>query len=227
MSGTRSAQRGAMRFLPCSALPAIATVLLALGGCGGTVAAFDQQDGGVDGATDAAETSIARETAVDPARPDARPVPTDTMPTFPDAIVEDLGPSGCNSLPNTATMIASKTVVGTAPAAYGGFITPGIYHLTDVTFFSAGVSLPPFSMKMTMQLGAGTLNTAHQSSMDDGRSTSTYSIAGTQLNLSQTCPKVEATTMDFTATPSSLVFYFHIMEEGFSGTLRYTMAKVG
>ena len=219
-----------MRFPLLRALPALFLVSLAVGGCGGGIAA-EPTDGGAGETAVVIDTGTRSDDARIPTPRDATPDPDDAPPVPSDAIiVEDDGPvppGGCNTLENTAPTVSGTTVDGVAPAATGGTIVPGRYHLTAATFYrTSGAALPPFSVQITFQLASGTINTVSKSSGEVDRSTSTFTLSGTTLNLSQSCPDAKTQMMQYTATPTSVVFNFPIMESGISGVLRYTLTKI-
>jgi hypothetical protein len=213
-----------MRFLVPTAVSVVSVMLLALGGCGGGVA-IDPLDGG----TETGETSVVVDSG---SQPDTRPVQPDARPDTntpdpDDAIVieEDSGPA-CNTLVNTGSLVTGTVVEGSAPPTIGGTIVPGNYHLTAMTYYrTSGPSLPTFSTKITFQFTGSTIQTASDSSTESDRSTATYTLAGNTLNLSQSCPAPESAVMGYSATATSIVLHFPIMESGLNGTLRYSLTK--
>jgi len=205
-----------MRFVPVCAVS-----LVVLTGCSSGGLLHSEADGAVETST-TGETSIA-----DGARPDtgvARPDTSAVSDTYDPPPPVDSGE--CNAVANIATAVTSRTVNSAAPSALGGYVSAGTYRLTDLAFFTTtGSSFPAVSVRLTMQIGGGKIQIAQDNSTDTSTSTSTYTTSGYTATLNQTCPKFQTDTMDFTATTSQLILYYHLNEPSLTGTLRYTLTK--
>ena len=140
---------------------------------------------------------------------DARPNPTEGgTPAKPDAalLVDAAKPEGgavCHALPATAPVV---TRVGDTPlpAALGGAVVPGVYHLTREAYVGAASSNGLY--RLTLRFSATDLEitesnvaaTAHK------RTTSTLTTSGTTMTWVDACvpsgkPK-DVTTFGYTAT---------------------------
>lgn len=199
-----------MRFLVLTSLP-VAAVLFAMVGCGGSVA-LEPADGGAIG-----EASSSGDSGVQ----------SDTRPLGTDAFEDDVGPvfGECHTLANTAPVVTTRSVSGDSPPAVGGVIVPGIYRLTDAAFISRGAPMPAMSLQLTIRIGAGRFETAHTTEGETDQTSSTYSVSGSTVALTQTCPNTRATTMRYSASGSTLTLFFDLNEDGLNGTFRYTLTR--
>jgi len=103
--------------------------------------------------------------------------------------------AGCNTL-----MLGAPVTVdcapdgGVPPTPTGGALVPGTYALTAVTDYG---SCSPFLVAQTVVLSGNTFQTLIDSPLTGvSRANSTFVIEGTNLNLTQTCPTTDASTLN-------------------------------
>lgn len=204
-----------MQFNSRSSLSLLALILSPLIGCGANTVGTQPADVGADVSADVSADATGRD--ADAVAIDTKPLTDTSPPDLPE----------CNTLAAGGAEVTIVTVKGVAPSPTGGTITPGTYHLTEATFFKEGSkTFPGLSGKFSMRVGEGTLETvADDGSEEIDRTTSTFTVSGTELTAAQTCPAIESSVVGYTATASSLSLYYNLTEDGYPGTLRYTFAR--
>ena len=157
--------------------------------------------------------------AATPSMPPATPTATTTsMPTTPPA-----QPNGCNALVNVGSLVTAVQVAAEAPAATGGVVADGTYHLTDLTIFTGEggqAGALPVQLKQTVSIhGTSADAVTEVNGKSQGQST-TFVTNGTSATTAGTCPMVEPPqTGEYSATPTSLILYL-VNDQG--KTTRYT-----
>jgi len=134
-------------------------------------------------------------------------------------------PNVCNALVNAASEVTGMQVATEAPAAVGGAVIDGTYHLTDLTIYTGAggqAGALPIQLKQTIAIHGTTADAITEvSGMSQAQST-TFITSGTTATTAGTCPKVEAPqTGEYSATPTSLVLF---LVNGQGKTVRYTYA---
>jgi hypothetical protein len=133
---------------------------------------------------------------------------------------------GCGNVTNVAAAIGATMVATSAPAATGGAISDGTYHLVNlVVFTGAGGSSGPLalSVKQTIVIHGSTADAVTDANGTIEQATASIAPAGTAVTYTPTCPKPDvALSGGFSATASSLVLYL-VNDAG--QTVSYTYAK--
>ena len=116
----------------------------------------------------------------------------------------DIAGASCNTLlPGTAVATMCPDA-GTPPTPSGGTLVPGTYTLTSVTDYGY---CDPISIAQTIVLTASTVETAANTTNTGlERASSTFTVAGTNLIATQTCPATDAGTQNtagFTASTAA------------------------
>ena len=202
-------------------------------GCGQTIGQGDEGIDTTDGfspdhGADTSVPDVAQDTVVPPvdaavvdvfdaATVDARPdVPAFDVVfsdvVFPDVVFPDVvipmpdASSGCNSTLNDGPLVTFAAGVGSPPVSSGGPITPGHYQLTSIVLYGP-TPPPPLSVRSAVDLTATTINpVASVTGMAEQRSTLTYTVSGSSLTQTQTCPTVtSATSNQFTADATHFI----------------------
>ena len=130
-------------------------------------------------------------------------------PAGADAATGDGGfGAGCNALTLGAPVtFACVTGDAGAPAGpTGGTIVPGLYNLTAATLY--GSCIDGISAAQTLAITATTV----QAVADDPiiglqRLDATYTLAGTDMVQTNTCPNTETRTVGYSATPTTLTVF--------------------
>ena len=174
---------------------------LTLAACGGSSADV--------GNANAAPTEADAGDAAAPRAPDPKDAGVDAAPV--DAGVDGATPTSCNTLVNDGTDVGIEMVATNAPAATGGTIADGKYHLTSVVLYSGpgGTAGPlPATIKSTVLVHGGFVDIIQSTGTKVDRLTQAISATGTVVTWTQTCPKgSKATSTGYSATPTSLTTF--------------------
>lgn len=113
-------------------------------------------------------------------------------PAAPPTAGEDTAePNGqCNALENDADPVDATATMGALPAATGGALADGVYHLTAKKYY--GRATPPAEKQAETIEVRGTV--IEEIEIEDGvtsQKTSSFSVKGTSLEISKTCPAAE------------------------------------
>lgn len=110
---------------------------------------------------------------------------------------------GCPTVVNGGGVVPETAGVGAFPAATGGAIVDGTYHLTKHEVYAP--STPDANTrKRTFVFASGTF-ISHDT--DPGQAekqfSGTFAVSGSKLTLTVTCPMAFSATLDFTATATT------------------------
>jgi hypothetical protein len=122
----------------------------------------------------------------------------------PSADASTDGAVSCVTITNTAPVITTRNVVGgTLPAATGGAIPDGRYHLTDVYYTRAASTR---QQQLTIVLSAGEAQIIDtRPGVSETRARATMVIVGNTLRGDTTCPSVSmGTPISFTSSGSTI-----------------------
>jgi hypothetical protein len=112
---------------------------------------------------------------------------------------------GCNSLALLGPTITSTCANGVAPQPTGGPIIDGTYVLTAMTFYGGCQTV---SFAETVVLSAETVQAvASLSAAGLTRANERFTISGTNLLESHTCPNSDTATTPYSATPNTLLLF--------------------
>jgi hypothetical protein len=126
----------------------------------------------------------------------------------------EAGAGPCNAL-SPCTPVTDTVLIGGGPAAAaGGTIVSGTYVLTSYTVY--GVSTPPtggiIASTLAVDASSGTIQAATISSPFAGAAfaydsyAATFSVSGTSLVVTDSCPDTATVTIPYTATSTQLMF---------------------
>jgi hypothetical protein len=145
----------------------------------------------------------------------------------------DAGDGGaCNALAVNGVFVDRIGVVGDPPAPTGGTIADGKYDLTDYRVYvgSSGTPGPTgTSVQQTVQIAGGVVQSIMNVKVDldaaptqsHARTTSTFTVQGTSLFVTQTCPTQAASRQQsFSASNTQLLLIDPQSREQFTYTLR-------
>lgn len=142
----------------------------------------------------------------DPAE-QSRPVDAaiDRAASSPDAGAASAADPACTSLADIGSTIELSVEPIVAPAAMGGSIVDGTYVLTSGKVFTGpgGESGTGDDRSMTLRVTGSVIEIARP----EGGTKGTFTVAGTTLHMSETCPKSEVTDLGYTATPTSFEIF--------------------
>lgn len=114
----------------------------------------------------------------------------------------------CNTIAARATPTPAETDESAFPNFEGGTIAPGTYVVTRVAYHtgSGGSPAGPLypGLDETVLIDATTVQAVNMDGAVAGRWSATWSVTGTTLRWSRTCPDHESVEFGFTATPTSL-----------------------
>lgn len=164
--------------------------------CGGTV---DKSDAAID-ATNDAVADVGLDVG-----PDADAAP-DVMKDVATDAPSDGG--ACNSLVNGGTAIYTTEKVGVAPTPAGGTVTPGLYFLTTLNDYDGKTGTTGLATQTTMNIAGSDLEFVEQVGVSNTRASIAFSTSNTTFTYNMTCPAVQTYTTGYTATSTSLTFYF-------------------
>jgi hypothetical protein len=185
--------------------------------------------GGSDGSVPAATTS--------PTAPSASPGDDAGVtggdggivaPAIPDAGA----PSGtCDAMPNDSAPITTVDMVATAaPAATGGAVQDGTYHLTALTLYVGPTGKSgaiPITLKGVMRIQTGVVDSALDGTNSEGdpiaeRTRETFTTAGASVSYTMTCPTVKTRTGTYSTSGSSLTLF---LVNDIGQTVGYTYSR--
>ena len=123
--------------------------------------------------------------------PEDSTTPTPTPPT----------PAACNSIVADGAKIPVTMVAATAPEPTGGTLVDGSYKLVEAVLYTgpggAAVALS-ISLKSTLAISGTTLNVVPDTSQPSSqRLAAMFTTSGTDLIVTQACPKAEVITSKY------------------------------
>lgn len=157
------------------------------------------------------------ETGTTPAGSDASTTTPEGGGT-PEASTPEASAGGDSSLPVVDSGLCSDTINGGAvipevqangakPAPAGGAIPDGTYYLTNHDVYSPS-NADANSRKRTIVFAGNTVRTAENDTGEKGRgSAGTYTISGSNITFSVTCPVVATVTIPYTATATTFATF--------------------
>lgn len=114
----------------------------------------------------------------------------------------------CNTLAARSTPAPAETDEAAFPNFEGGTIAKGTYVVTRVAYHTGSGASPAGPMypglDETILIDATTVQAVNMDGAVAGRWSATWSVTGTTLRWSRTCPDHESVEFGFTATPTSL-----------------------
>ncbi|MBK7400963.1 MAG: hypothetical protein IPJ34_33090 [Myxococcales bacterium] len=117
-------------------------------------------------------------------------------------------PEACNAIAARATPAPAETDEAAFPNFEGGTIALGTYVVTRVAYHTGSGGSPAGPMypglDETILVDATTVQAVNMDGAVAGRWSANWSVAGTTLRWSRTCPDHESVEFGFTATPTSL-----------------------
>lgn len=135
----------------------------------------------------------------------------------------------CNMLTADGMAITVNAASGAAPAATGGMVMDGTFHLTKATLYGSGLGDGPVpgapTVKSTLQvMGNHSELVQVPTGMPEVRNSATFTVMGTSLATTNTCPDMEANTVPFSVMGNRLELQFPVMLGPIMGTavLEYT-----
>lgn len=113
--------------------------------------------------------------------------------------------TGCNSLPNdgrvvTAVAATPLDAATIAPVGSGGRIPDGTYELTQATFDGPSSDLPDLKVQAVIQVAGNTMQQVGSVNGEEFRYTSTYSLSGSTITTTDSCPAADTSTDGFSLT---------------------------
>lgn len=115
-------------------------------------------------------------------------------------------PVDCGTHANDGQSVPEMAGVGAMPAAAGGTIVDGTYHLTGWEIYPPG-SVDAYLRKQTWVIANGTLRSVSQNDSDpERRNGGTFTTSGTTMTLNVSCPQTGTISTEYTATPTSISF---------------------
>ncbi|AKU95978.1 hypothetical protein AKJ09_02642 [Labilithrix luteola] len=147
-----------------------------------------------------------------------------------EASTPDAGDAGaCNDIANNGLLVDQNGQLGDPLPSNGGTIVDGNYDLTQADVFVGlgGVAAPTgVSLRSSINVTAGViqqvLSTRHQTSNAvETRSTQSYTVSGSTIVLTNTCPTAGLMTSDgYTASDTQLILTNPSTKEVFTFTKR-------
>jgi len=112
----------------------------------------------------------------------------------------------CNTLVNDGPTITVMTSSDPAPVPLGGGLVDGTYDFSAGTFYGpATVDVP--TIRAVLEISGRTMQQVGSIDGDERRYSSTWSISGTTLSTTDTCPTSYSESFEFTATATELRIY--------------------
>lgn len=127
----------------------------------------------------------------------------------------------CNSLVNDAPLVTLSAVADTAPAPAGGSIAGGIYELSAMTLYTGpggSTVAPDMTASAVIQIAGQTMQQVGSIDGAEKRYTSTFTISGTTISTTDTCPAPDTGSHSLTATSTE----FRIYDANAQGALQQT-----
>jgi hypothetical protein len=114
----------------------------------------------------------------------------------------------CNTLVNDAPMVTLMVVVGAPPVPGGGMIVDGTYVGAAATLYaSAGANVPPTTFSAVIQIAGNSMQQVGTINGMEKRYTSTFTVSGTTVTTSDSCPAPSMGSHLFTATATQISIY--------------------
>jgi hypothetical protein len=129
----------------------------------------------------------------------------------------DAGDAGaCNTVAQIGNLVDKVSFPTQAPAPAGGTIVDGTYRLTEFSIYDPAQpgGVTGVQIKATMVISNGTIEDVTFGAGGEARSNGTYSVSGTQMTTTTTCPLGKGSrTFGFTAAGAQLQFIFPTSNE--------------
>lgn len=118
------------------------------------------------------------------------------------------GTGACNYLSQLGTAITSTITAGQAPAASGGPLADGFYTLSSVKLYG-GATGTTFWRTIKIDVGTTEFKTVERdgTSTLDKTTTGTYTLSGTELTRSITCPGTGSAQFEYSAPSGKFIAY--------------------
>jgi hypothetical protein len=132
--------------------------------------------------------------------------------------------AGCNTLmPAGPVDVMCAGDAGAPPTSAGGTLVAGIYRLTAVTAYGPCTA---FSVSQSLQLTATTLQLAVADPFTGtSRANATYTVSGTNLVQTNTCPDTTARTLGYTSVTAAGVTTLTLITTDSGTTTVATMTR--
>jgi hypothetical protein len=127
----------------------------------------------------------------------------DASTACPNTVLQCNGPTLCGP------PVVTHEIVGSAPAARGGAVVPGLYFLTGVNVYRAQAGGPTPTYQISLQVGTSTFAETVNPPW-----AGTYSTSGTTLTRNLMCGGSGSTSRPYTATSASLLMYTSVPNDG-------------
>lgn len=146
-----------------------------------------------------------------------------------DAGDDDAGDAGaCTVLPNEGVIVDQNGIVGDAPTGSGGTIQEGTYELTAANVYvgAAGIPGPTGQVVQGALRITGTQFERAQrqgqsgTTLQESRTTGTFSANGTTLTFTATCPLNAQDQTTYSVVSNTLVITSLVTRESWTFTLR-------
>ena len=134
----------------------------------------------------------------------------------------DSSAPACNTLTDDGPTITLMAVVGQAPTPAGGTVVDGTYVLAATTLYTAATTMiPPTTSSAVIQIAGSTMQQVGLINGQEKRYTSTFTVTGTTVATTDTCPAPSMGSHQYTATTTELRIY----DSATIGTLEQKYAK--
>jgi hypothetical protein len=132
-------------------------------------------------------------------------------------------PNACNALVNVAPAVDAMQVAAEPPAATGGAVPNGTYHLVDLTIYTGAggaAGAIPLAVRQTVAIHGASADVITDVGGAPRAQSSTFVTAGITVTTAGTCPTADPPeTGQYSVTPTSLVLY---LVNGQGKTVGYT-----
>jgi hypothetical protein len=114
----------------------------------------------------------------------------------------------CNTLTDDGPTITLMAIIGQAPTPAGGTVVDGTYVLAATTLYTAATTMiPPTTSSAVIQIAGSTMQQVGQINGQEKRYTSTFTVTGTSVATTDTCPAPSMGSHQYTATATELRIY--------------------
>ncbi|MFO0667143.1 MAG: hypothetical protein U0174_24535 [Polyangiaceae bacterium] len=165
--------------------------------------------------TPGADASVENDASVEPGN-DSGTTPTDASTTKDTGTntctpTADAG-AACNTMVNTASVVALSTSTDPLPTGTGGTIADGHYVLTELKAYKGAAFQPGITFKQTLELCSGIGQfVSSDSGKPEYHKSFSYAPNGINPNVTQTCssqsPNVDVPYTSYTATATTLTLF--------------------
>ena len=115
----------------------------------------------------------------------------------------------CTTIANGTCLVTTVAGAGSAPPFMGGTIADGLYNLTGATTYGPDDGSVGQTARITMTFSGNSfalVQDTDASCTDAPSGSGAFSVSGSTLTLSTTCPTTIPQTMSYTATPNTLSY---------------------